>query len=358
MRMPVAARLGVAALIVGLAGSIGSVYWLKSRNWVPVDIPISLSRGHIRSGNFVVNVPGTYVASIVLDQGFSSSCLEYRDLHETWTVSGNTRTVERPYYGLLEYEFESDGGVLSLDLDITSDSSCLNDRNPRLRVEASADTYESHSFVSFFLWLFMLCAGIGTVLVFRSWSHKLAEQESGGTLTPFLPRRWSAPELLTRRLAGRDTGHASATFRRRMFPRREITPSLPTIGYFYALTSFVLFLTCSLPVLLGPRIPVGLPVTLVRMDAWKIKTDSTFEPLVIRVELGHQLYLNAKPMSADELSKALGEQLARRPNWYVYVDADPNVQFADVAWAIDIIRGQHADAVMVTPRTLKAHGAK
>ena len=96
-------------------------------------------------------------------------------------------------------------------------------------------------------------------------------------------------------------------------------------------------------------------MSLVRLDGWKVKSDSAFEPLVVRVETGHQLYLNAKPMSPAELSKILGERLARRPNWFVYVDANPDVGFADVAWAIDIIRGQHADAVMVTPGTMKAH---
>jgi hypothetical protein len=72
-----------------------------------------------------------------------------------------------------------------------------------------------------------------------------------------------------------------------------------------------------MPVLLGPRIPVGLPVSLVRMDAWKVKSDTAFEPLVVRVELGPPLYFNAKQVSPEELSKVLGEQLARRPNWFV-----------------------------------------
>ena len=58
------------------------------------------------------------------------------------------------------------------------------------------------------------------------------------------------------------------------------------------------------------------------------------------------------------MQKHFGERLARRPYWFVYVDADPHVQFAEVAWAIDIIRGQHADAVMVTPETMKTHNEK
>jgi hypothetical protein len=68
MRMPVAGHVGVVALVIGLASSIGSGYWLATRNWVPVDIPISLSKGHIRSGDFHLNVPGEYVASVALDE--------------------------------------------------------------------------------------------------------------------------------------------------------------------------------------------------------------------------------------------------------------------------------------------------
>jgi hypothetical protein len=95
MRMPVAGRVGVVALIIGLASSIGSGYWLATRNCVPVDIPISLSKGHIRSGDFHLNVPGEYVAFVALDEPAGDSCPAYLPFQVRWQLSHDGSVIER-----------------------------------------------------------------------------------------------------------------------------------------------------------------------------------------------------------------------------------------------------------------------
>ncbi len=41
--------------------------------------------------------------------------------------------------------------------------------------------------------------------------------------------------------------------------------------------------------------------------------------------------------------------LRRPPDWQVYVEGDPNLEFEPVAKAIEIIRAEHAEVVLLTP---------
>jgi biopolymer transport protein ExbD len=361
MRMPPAARVGIVALIVGLAASIGSGYWLASRNWVPVNIPIKLAKGHIHSGNFRVNLRGEYVASVDLDEPAEDSCLEYRALQVRWELSRGGGVIDQSASDLSDY-FESEDGTFDIDLEVLSDASCLNARNPRLVVALSpygpSDTADQITNISILLGISIMCAGAGIVLLTRARSRSEDECRRANCVTPFLPHPWSNVAFVGEHSDSHETAFAYTTFRRRNFPRRQITPNLPTIGYAYATTWLLIFVPLALVFMGWQQRPVGLPVSVVRLDASDVKNDFAFEPLLVRVELGHHLYLNAQPITSEELSRTLGERLARRPYWYVYVDADPNVQFADVARAVDIIRGQHADAVLVTPRTMQMRGAK
>jgi biopolymer transport protein ExbD len=97
--------------------------------------------------------------------------------------------------------------------------------------------------------------------------------------------------------------------------------------------------------------PVGLPVSVVKLDASTVQNDDSFEPLVVTVTFDGHFLLNAKAMSPEDLSTTFTAALGKRPHWYVYVDADPSIAFSEVARAVSIIRGLGAQAVLVTPKT-------
>ncbi len=71
---------------------------------------------------------------------------------------------------------------------------------------------------------------------------------------------------------------------------------------------------------------------------------------VVRVENPTRWYLNGDQLLPTELPAALKNVLKTRPDWTVYVVANPNVEFRDVVAAMDVIRGEHARIVLLTAR--------
>ena len=77
------------------------------------------------------------------------------------------------------------------------------------------------------------------------------------------------------------------------------------------------------------------------------------EPLVVRIGFSGRsvqpsLHLNSKLVSWENLDNALEESLKLRPDWVVYVDADPEVDWQRVSDVMDIIRNAHAQIVLLT----------
>ena len=60
------------------------------------------------------------------------------------------------------------------------------------------------------------------------------------------------------------------------------------------------------------------------------------------------VYVNARETTWDELGNALRGHLKGRPHWVVYVEGASEVAWADVAKAIDVARGLHAEVVLLT----------
>jgi biopolymer transport protein ExbD len=61
----------------------------------------------------------------------------------------------------------------------------------------------------------------------------------------------------------------------------------------------------------------------------------SLKPIVVRIEdLGpnfpHRLHVSSKLVSRDEFENALKDELKRRPDWVVYVEADPNLPWMAV----------------------------
>jgi biopolymer transport protein ExbD len=61
------------------------------------------------------------------------------------------------------------------------------------------------------------------------------------------------------------------------------------------------------------------------------------------------LIIVALTVPAAEFEIALKEELKRRPDWIVFVEADSELQWDVVANAVGIIRELHAKVVLLTP---------
>jgi hypothetical protein len=99
-----------------------------------------------------------------------------------------------------------------------------------------------------------------------------------------------------------------------------------------------------------------LNVRLLKPGFLPVRGGSIPRPLIVRLEFrsqGHYpaVYLNASPMSLRALPAALQEALSRHPFRIVYFEADSGITWQDAVTAIDIIRGERAEVVMLTPGT-------
>jgi hypothetical protein len=62
------------------------------------------------------------------------------------------------------------------------------------------------------------------------------------------------------------------------------------------------------------------------------------------------LYVDSQPLPWDGFDSLLKKELPRRPpNWPVYLEGDPEIEWRDAARAIDMIRGSQAQVVLLTP---------
>jgi hypothetical protein len=171
MRMPLAARIGVALILIGVALHVGWARWAATRTWVPLDIPIPLSRGHMKTGEFKINLESTYWMEVEVERKFDFDgvpCLlgfgfdECKNtpgvLKASWSLSNEGRVVAR---GDTDHAQGMLGGTRTMgrelgsfaagkgqhyvvDLDVLEDGTRLNAGNPRLRILELGGSYPEY----------------------------------------------------------------------------------------------------------------------------------------------------------------------------------------------------------------------
>jgi len=132
--------------------------------------------------------------------------------------------------------------------------------------------------------------------------------------------------------------------------------TLPLPRQFSAFPAFALIgapvLGLLIPMLIlsqSSQTSVGLLVHASKIDV----SDHDSTPIVVSV-IGESatrlpvVYVNSKETPWDELGNTLRIQLEVRPHWVVYVTGGDKVPWEDVARAIDVARGLHAEVVLLT----------
>ena len=337
-RLPRITYLSVAVILAGLV--VPQVYWrwLETRTFVALDMPVSLSRGEIRTADFSINVRSWYHITLWLDGDFSGcqSGFSHLALGSRSTVYNNGHAIESTE-GIDRYlgHFYADKlGRYNLNIDVMSDPSCLNQGHPRIGVwtdsSSSLDLYYELRNIG----QIIAIAGIG-LLAFA--------------LSKIKPRPTIAP----------GTQHV-CYFHAKRAPRPRF-PLLPQFGLSYTLV------LASLVV----------PTFLIFVDGWgwnrpslSIRISTAEEPLLSAHPLSPEvsplvrlkqagsggpprLYLDSKPLRWEELRDALTNELKLRPDWVVYVEADEQVSWSDVIGAMDIIRSRQANIVLLIRRENK-----
>lgn len=349
--MPSPRRIAIALILAGVFLYAGSMYWLTTRKPIPLDVPISLSRGHIRTEEFSINLDADYSVEILVEKTPSPGDLECltggrnetpATLKTRWVLSNagqvessggsdGANEVSGSFLGIVRLS----GGRYRLEIDVLSDTSVLNKGSPRLRLEAGwtgynrlSQWYNELSIVAGMLVL------MGGVWLFLSRAQQNAERSTALGIS-------AAPHLVPQSAGSR-----------REPPLKALFSAAPPFG---ATAVFVL-----LPVLiflwLVPSWRVPPTGILVLTSDRSLKTPrygQSGKPLVLRIDKENRWFFDGKPVSAEEFPAAFKKALDRRLDWFVYLSASPELPFGAPARAMDMIQGLHAKIILVTPSTEK-----
>jgi biopolymer transport protein ExbD len=353
MRVPTAARIwvSVSLLCAGIMLFPAFNHWVVTRTWVAVNMPISLKAGHVKADNFYVNVSTVYHIEIELE-GYEywryPDCQDYKVIQSRWWLSRNGSVSatwkdhwdrywdlgpDDPMSGVYLGAFRSSTGRYNLDVEILSDSTCLQPFHPRLRVYADNSDFAHGGWIrATALLVSWALVGISVAFLLVSSVAPVQTQVTHGKRFAIFDKLRAERESARRKLAL--MGPASI---------------LPNIGYAYGLTYLIVFLAFA-PFILGKFMSSrGIPARLLRPGVIQVSTDRQTTGLLVYVDRRGSLYLNSKPVTGEGLPRALEDEFARRADWSVYVEGDPDVQYQAVVQAMDLVRSAQGKVIMLTP---------
>jgi len=377
-RLLLRTRIGVALIVIAAAVYGGWEWWMATRTWVPLDMPVSLARGHFRSPEFKINLDAGFwifveVETKVDDEGVScltgytsDYCLKngVRELRASWTLSDRGRVVAR---GSTDSSQGSRGGMdtkarylgnfsvpagdhFVLDVEFPEDNIFFNGGHPRLTIAQSY--YWSFDEERTPLFLFATLVGaIGAALlvsgIVENRNRKHAEQTV--TLTSPLP----IPLLEEGAARGTPSPTAGQDFQyAQRLPLRRPIVGIPQFGLIGGIVFAILAILMMMLTGAFERVPVGLWVHALKPGAIPAKPDAWTVPEIVMVtdagpgqEPG--LSMNSKVVAWDDLASALKHELSGRREWTVYVEGDDCVAWANVVNVIDIAHSDGAKVFLV-----------
>ncbi|HTS46593.1 MAG TPA: hypothetical protein VMH05_01550 [Bryobacteraceae bacterium] len=235
-----------------------------------------------------------------------------------------------------------------LRLEVLKDAGAINVLEPRLEIFEDGNKYyqaTAHRYYAFLGVLLLAPIGI-CILIHSAIIHR---QEKQGA---FL-RNWS----LTRPgpgspISGLFSRRTVAVPRLKLPPVRQRIPGLPSIALIAVLTFEIVFIPICLIQVAMLRPHTGLRVRIRRTGITNPRSPG-IQPLLVRVvyrgaTVRGDLYVGAELMSWQHFPSALTNELKLRPpDWPVYVEGDPDLQWSSVAETIDAIRGLGAEVVLL-----------
>jgi biopolymer transport protein ExbD len=345
-RIPRLAWVGLGLFILGAGVFTVFQHWMDTRIFFPVNVPVSLAAGHIRTGPFRTNIKDSY--TIELDAGrwweVNPQCVSYNVLRTRWVLYRQGQVVDRqdgPIRDTFYSGFDGDEGVYDLDVEVLDDASCLTAGHPRLKVWTSRWDYDFYATVV--QWPAALCAAVGVSLLVLAWIELIWMGRAG--TRPARIGRFVGLSEPTTSLTGYETLSQNFQWAQRLPLRRPIS-GLPGFGLvggmiFAIMAMLMMLLTAS------PMNSKGLWVHLLKPGAVPTKSDPGTEPIVVRLEdqgadKQPNLYVNSTRVAWADFDRVLKQELSIRRDWIVYVEGDDALSWGNVAAVIDIANSYHA----------------
>jgi biopolymer transport protein ExbD len=121
------------------------------------------------------------------------------------------------------------------------------------------------------------------------------------------------------------------------------------VGYVYAVSFMVVFLTNAPFYLATWHFAAGLPARFVRPGV-VLSSIGGETALLVYVDQSGNLYVNSKPITAQGLPPMLETELTSRADHSVDVEGDSKVDYGSAVRAMNLVRGAGRDVIMVTPK--------
>jgi biopolymer transport protein ExbD len=335
--------MGILFLLLATGLYVGPIHWAETRIFVPVDMPISLKPGHIRTGEFKINLNSNYEIGIRFDEsnykGFIN-CDVYRRIKAHWTIfpHNSTHGARPPIEGHFGDDYPGSDvdlspGTYDLDLQISPGADCLDRVSPRLFVET--DKYEYTDLFQGICLIFLVLAGTGSVLLILPALRFLRNRFvriSHEKLCIF-----TSPGYVYR-----------PSFKR---PRpMPIFFRVVDFGLVYTVTMLpVFFLWVFIVVHIWGDRKVGILVPISIPGGPFLRVDPHENEFLVGLDMHGNYFVNSRQVPRDHLQQYIQQELANRAEWTVYFEADPNSRFSDAAFAMDAIRAAHGKLVWLTP---------
>ena len=337
-------KIGGGALLLAVVVFSLSSYWLTTRTFEPVNMPVKLEAGRIQSAEFPINLQENYTVGInvdySLDDWTEGKCSDKLWQETDWkvyrlhSVAPNYKELwasseEMRKQGLWPHEFHAPHGRYELEWTVPASTVCLNARHPQLRVWTDRSSYETaFSFVLFSCWLFTM-AGVGALL--RAVVIWLSGAQTGSRTLRIFPEM-AVPNL-------------TPLLRHRPLP---LVRDFPNFGLIYG---FILWVLLFLFMIFQPRPSNGLPVNFKAEHTVIVERNPWAETMAVYIDGQQRFFVNGKQVPREELRSRLEEELLRRGVWVVYFEADVDCLYMNAVYAMDTIQGLGAKMIWITPKT-------
>ena len=359
-RLSVTFCIGLGLILIGAGWFGGWYWWASTRIWVPVEVPVSLAPGHVRTPEFAINVASTYLIEITLQRELDVKgrrCYPGYgcpfDLSMSWALRKDGRVLARGRGtdGSRIGKFRAGEGRYVLDVDVSQDGSHFNAAEPHLAVIVMGDQPERVDWEGSRARAALLVLGaVGVLMIIRS--AILSRQEKQASLIKAYALTQAGPQSPAFRRAAVSGSirviHPASEGKYIGDPRPSRARPLSGLSSIALLLIEVLLVLIITFLVLRPITPKGIRIRLLRPGV-SAQPSPGIQPLVVRVERDGRLYVNSELVPTERLDSLLRKELNRRPpDWPVYVEGDGDMDWGDVLDVIDRLRGLHAEVVLLT----------
>jgi hypothetical protein len=352
MRVTMTAQVGIGAIHTAIILFLGTAYWIETRTFRAVDMPVSLSPGKIGTGLFELNIHAFYAITIGFPEGSTPDCSEGSLRTRRITSIGSlavyhqngesTGPTEDRTIGSFLGGFEGKPGKYSLNVEVRSDSGCLDSRKPRLFIIASGSDFdkwnERHEDLC---WISFLSGSLGLFLLIIGMKEGF-RRRAGDNIS------LSLFEI-----------HSNE-----YFPRcQKFRPvaAFPFFSQIRLLYSQILLLVGISGVLVFhfawgyDHRSFGLFVGTTVASSSPLKSNSCDQSWVVRVESSEKWYLNSERIVLYDLPGLLRQQIGKRTGCTVFFNAKSDVAYAQAIHAIELIEQASDRVVLLTLGTKGIH---